>query len=192
METGMVEVPKVWRFFRAGGFDQVKIETASDLLELKQLNQKLWVALSCPVKGLQFDERTLSLIDTDQDGHVRVPELLAAIDWAADRLIDPEILACPQEGLRLSHLREDEKGCALAEQARQLLADLGKTEFDALTVTDVEQAQTRFMARLRTAWEDACPASLPLGEKTPDGYLILKKVADKLDDLFLALPYSGL
>ncbi|KXW58798.1 hypothetical protein [Ferrovum myxofaciens] len=185
METGMVEVPKVWRFFRAGGFDQVKIETASDLLELKQLNQKLWVALSCPVKGLQFDERTLSLIDTDQDGHVRVPELLAAIDWAADRLIDPEILACPQEGLRLSHLREDEKGCALAEQARRLLADLGKTEFDALTVTDVEQAQTRFMARLRTAWEDACPASLPLGEKTPDGYLILKKVADKLDDYFL-------
>jgi hypothetical protein len=181
----MTETPKVWRFFRAGGFDQVKIETASDLLELKQLNQKLWVALSCPVKGLQFDERTLSLIDTDQDGHVRAPELLAAIDWVVNRLTDPEILVQPQECLRVSHLRDDEAGRALAEQARLLLADLGKTEFDPLTVADVEQAQTRFMARLHTAWEDARPANLPLGEKTPDGYLTLQKVAGKLDDYYL-------
>ncbi len=181
----MAGVSKVWRFFRAGGFDQVKIETASDLLELRQLDQKLWVALSCPVKGLQFDERTLNLIDTDQDGRVRAPELLAAIDWATDRLITPEILAESPEGLRLSHLREDEKGRALAEQARQLLADLGKTESESLTVADVEQAQVRFTARLRTAWEEACPANLPLGERTPDGYLILRKVADKLDDYYL-------
>ncbi|WP_297504391.1 hypothetical protein [Ferrovum sp.] len=181
----MAEAPRVWRFFRAGGFDQVRIETASDLLELEQLNQKLWVALSCPVKGLQFDERTLSLIDTDQDGHVRAPELLAAIDWVVDRLIDPEILVQPQECLRVSHLRDDEVGRALAEQARQLLADLGKTEFDPLTVADVEQAQTRFMARLHTAWEDACPANLPLGEKTSDGYLTLQKVAGKLEDYYL-------
>ena len=40
VEAGMAGVSKVWRFFRAGGFDQVKIETASDLLELRQLDQK--------------------------------------------------------------------------------------------------------------------------------------------------------
>ena len=37
-----------WRFFRAGGFDQVCIDTGADLLALAQLDQKLWVALSCP------------------------------------------------------------------------------------------------------------------------------------------------
>jgi hypothetical protein len=33
---------------RAGGFDQVKLETGADLLNLDQLDQKLWVALACP------------------------------------------------------------------------------------------------------------------------------------------------
>ena len=40
-----------WKFFRAGGFDQVRIDTAADLTNLKDLDQKLWVALSCPTKG---------------------------------------------------------------------------------------------------------------------------------------------
>ena len=34
-----------WKFFRAGGFDQVKLETGADLMNLDQLDQKLWVAL---------------------------------------------------------------------------------------------------------------------------------------------------
>ncbi len=37
-----------WRFFRAGGFDQVQLETGADLMHLDQLDLKLWVALACP------------------------------------------------------------------------------------------------------------------------------------------------
>ncbi len=72
-----------WKFFLAGGFDQVRIDTAADLVNLKDLDQKLWVALSCPTTGVEFNARTLALIDSDNDGHIRAPELLAAIDWAA-------------------------------------------------------------------------------------------------------------
>jgi hypothetical protein len=43
-----------WRFFRAGGFDQVQLESGSDQLALDQLDQKLWVALSCPTQAVQF------------------------------------------------------------------------------------------------------------------------------------------
>ena len=75
-----------WRFFSAGGFTQVRLDTGADFVNLKQLDQKLWVALSCPVQGLEFDRRTLALMDTDNDGHIRAPELIAAIDWAAARL----------------------------------------------------------------------------------------------------------
>ena len=39
-----------WKFYRIGALDQVAIETADDLLHLCDLDQKLWVALSCPVK----------------------------------------------------------------------------------------------------------------------------------------------
>jgi hypothetical protein len=47
-----------WRFYRAGGFDQVSLETGADLMALDQLDQKLWVALACPAKGLEFDTKT--------------------------------------------------------------------------------------------------------------------------------------
>jgi hypothetical protein len=72
-----------WRFFRAGGVDQAQLTTAKDLLALDQLDQKLWVALACPVKGLELDERTLGFIDADRDGRVHAEELIAAAKWAA-------------------------------------------------------------------------------------------------------------
>ena len=56
-----------------GGLDQVSLETGADLLNLENLDQKLWVALSCPVKGLELDETTLKMIDTDGDGRITAP-----------------------------------------------------------------------------------------------------------------------
>ena len=67
-----------WYFFRAGGFDQVQIDTGADLLALKELDQKLWVALSCPTRGIEFDTRTLDLIDSDNDARVHANEVLGA------------------------------------------------------------------------------------------------------------------
>jgi hypothetical protein len=71
-----------WNFVPTGGLGQVSLATGSDLSALGQLDQKLWVALSCPVKGLQIDELTLTLIDSDGDGHVRPPKVIAAVTWA--------------------------------------------------------------------------------------------------------------
>jgi len=51
----------IWKFFRAGGFDQVRLDTGADLMALDELDQKLWVALACPATGLEFDARTLAL-----------------------------------------------------------------------------------------------------------------------------------
>ncbi len=65
-----------WKFCRLGGFDQVRIETGADILALEHLDQKLWAALSCPTHGLEFDVKTLELIDSDGDGRIRVPEML--------------------------------------------------------------------------------------------------------------------
>src|ERR1700734_778088 len=81
-----------WRFFRAGGFDQVKLETGADLANLDQLDQKLWVALACPAHGLEFDTRTLELVDTDKNGRVRAPEVIAAAKWATSLLKNPDDL----------------------------------------------------------------------------------------------------
>ena len=37
-----------WRFYRAGGVDQVRLDRGADILNLPDLDQKLWVALSAP------------------------------------------------------------------------------------------------------------------------------------------------
>ena len=42
----------VWRFFRAGGFDQVRLDNARDIAAVPTLDQKLWVALACPPRGI--------------------------------------------------------------------------------------------------------------------------------------------
>jgi len=96
-----------WKFFRAGGFDQVRLDTAADLLNLAHLDQKLWVALACPTKGIEFDARTLSLIDGDSDGRIRAPELLAAISWAAERLHDSKVVEQSLPGVPLAEIKDD-------------------------------------------------------------------------------------
>ena len=80
--------PHRWRFFRSGGFDQVRLDTPADLAALRTLDQKLWTALACPVTGLEFDARTLAYLDGDNDGRIRAPELLNAVDWVLQRLGD--------------------------------------------------------------------------------------------------------
>ena len=91
-ETAAARTNHKWKFFRAGGFDQVRFETGADLLNLDKLDQKLWAALSCPTRGVEFDTKTLDLIDTDKDGRVRAPEMIAAVKWACSMVRNPDDL----------------------------------------------------------------------------------------------------
>ena len=43
-------------------------------------NISKWMAISCPVKGVRFDEATLKQLDSDGDGRIRTPEVLAAVE----------------------------------------------------------------------------------------------------------------
>ncbi len=139
--------PHTWKFFRIGGLDQVSLETGRDLLALDQLDQKLWVALSCPVKGLELDEKTLALIDIDADGRIRVPELLAAIKWAAARLKDTGVLLRGQDGLPLAAIDETTAdGKIILSSARQILASLGKKGAETISVADAADTAKIFSA----------------------------------------------
>ena len=126
-----------WKFFRAGGFDQVLLEGPDDLLSLAGLDLKLWSALSCPVKGVEFDRRTLDLIDTDCDGHIRVPELLAAVEWVGRCLKDRDLLVNGQQGVPLSAINDGtEEGKIVLSAARTVLANLGRPDAALITVED--------------------------------------------------------
>jgi hypothetical protein len=139
-----------WKFFRAGGTDQVRLETAADFLALEKLDQKLWVALSCPTRGLEFDTKTLELIDTDKDGRVRAPEVIAAVKWAAANLKNPTDLAQESDLLPLSAINDaTDEGKQLLASAKRILHSLGLAEATAISVehtSDTEKifAQTKF------------------------------------------------
>lgn len=139
-----------WRFFRAGGFDQVQLESGADLLALDQLDQKLWVALSCPTRGIEFDSKTLDLIDTDGDGHIRSPEIIAAVKWAGGLLKNPDTLVRGGDSLPLDAIRDDvEDGRRILASAQHILSSLGKSEASAISAEDTADtvkifAQTRF------------------------------------------------
>jgi hypothetical protein len=137
------ELRRAWRFFRAGGVDQALIADADDLLALGELDQRLWIALACPVKGLEFDERTLALLDTDNDGRVRAPELVAAVTWLKQVLADPRGLVDGKDGVPLAAIATSTtEGQAVLASARQLLALLGKSDSAVVTVDDTVQAKS--------------------------------------------------
>jgi hypothetical protein len=147
-----------WRFFRAGGSDQVSIESGADLRHLDQLDPKLWVALACPVQGLECDERTLALLDHDRDGRIRAPEVIAAARWAVDLLQDPDQLLRGGD-LTLANINASvPQGAAILASARSILLSLGKADQPTISVADTMATKDVF-AGLRFNGDGVVPVA---------------------------------
>lgn len=127
----------IWNFSTVGGVKRVNIESGADLLHLAELDQKLWTALSCPVSGLEFDHKTLALVDTDNDGQIRVPEILAAVNWLVSVIKNPDDILNPKMVFPLSAINTDnEAGKTLYASAKTILRNLGKLDSDEITLEE--------------------------------------------------------
>jgi hypothetical protein len=114
-------------------------------MNLDQLDQKLWVALACPTTGVEFDAATLALIDTDKDGRVRAPELIAAVKWAGGLLKNPGDLLKGSATLRPAAINDaTPDGKLIANFARQVL---GKGEEGEVTFEEAAAAAATFAAK---------------------------------------------
>lgn len=143
----MAETTRTFSFFRAGGFDQVRFESGADLVNLDQLDQKLWVALACPTKGLAFDARTLELIDSDKDGRIRAPELISATKWAGGLLKNADDLLKSPKELSLSAINDaTDEGKRVLQAAKTVLEGLGKASATSISVADMTEAVKAFDA----------------------------------------------
>jgi len=138
-----------WQFFRAGGVDQVVFRSGADIARIGELDQKLWVALACPTRGIEFDPRTLDLIDTDRDGRIRPPELIAACQWACVQLRDADGLLAGGATLALDALADDPAASiSLADEARRVLALAGKEGATQISLDDVTR-RAELLAAMR-------------------------------------------
>ena len=134
-----------WQYCSVGGVVRVKVASGEDLAHLGELDQKLWTVLSCPTKGLEFDSKTLELMDTDADGKIRVPEVVAAADWLTSVIKDKDSILEGRKALPLALIdTENEAGQKLYDSAKRILDYLG-LEKDELALEDIEDT-TRIFA----------------------------------------------
>ncbi len=131
-----------WKFFTAGGVNQVAFRNGADLAHLDQLDQKLWVALAVPTRGIEFETKTLDHIDTDKDGRIRPPELLAAVKWAESSFKRLDDLFAGGDSVQLEAIADT----VLAATARRILENLGKPAANAITLADVAETNRTFAA----------------------------------------------
>ena len=132
----MEKTPHIWTFTSVGGTVRVKINSGADIANLGQLDRKLWSVLSCPARNLEFDQKTLEIIDADKDGNIRVDEVIAAAEWVTGALKDPDLLLTRGTEIPFEAFNtENPEGAKLLASAKQILANL-KLEKDSIALED--------------------------------------------------------
>lgn len=138
-----------WKFSTIGGVTRVNIDCGEDIAHLDELDQKLWTTLSCPITGLEIDEKTMQMLDTNGDGRIHVNEVIAAAKWLTSVIKNPDVLTRREDTFHLSDFNQDnEEGKRLYDSATHIVENLDHGK-DFITVADVSDsmaifAKTRF------------------------------------------------
>lgn len=138
-----------WKFKSVGGTSRIDISSGEDIKHLGELDQKLWTVLSCPTVGLEFDQKTLDIIDSDKDGKIRIGEIVAVADYLTSVIKDADLILKQEDHLDLSQFRqENPQGKRLYDSAKQILLNLGLDK-DSISLSDTADsvaifAKTRF------------------------------------------------
>ena len=138
-----------WQFDTIGGAARVKLTSGQDIAHLDELDPKMWTVLSCPVKGLEIDEKSLGYVDCDGDGKIRINDVVATAKWITRAVKNPDVILDGPDSFNLdSFNQDDENGMKLYNSAKQILANLGK-DGNMISIADVADrtaifAQTRF------------------------------------------------
>ena len=116
-----------WEFANVGGATRVKITKGEDIAHLYQLDPKMWTVLSCPVTGLEIDEKSLRYMDCDGDGKLRVNDVVAVSKWVTSLLKDKDLIIKGTDSIDIEQINiGDENGLKLYNSSLQILSNLGK------------------------------------------------------------------
>ena len=133
-----------WNFDNIGGTTRVKITTGEDLKHLGELDPKMWTVLSCPVKGLEIDEKSLTYMDCDGDGKIRISDVVSTSKWMTAVLKNADLLLEGKDCIDIEDVnQEDASGKKLYAAAKQILANLGK-EGSVISIADTADSAAIF------------------------------------------------
>jgi hypothetical protein len=138
-----------WNFDNIGGCSRVRIASGQDIAHLDELDVKMWTVLSCPVKGLEIEEKSLKYMDRDADGKIRVNDVISVAKWMTGALKNPDLLLEGKDWVDIAEIdAENEVGLKLGKAAKQILFNLGK-EGERISLADTADiaaifAKTRY------------------------------------------------
>lgn len=127
-----------WSFANVGGVTRVRIQSAEDIRHLGELDKKMWTVLSCPVSGLEISSDSLSLMDEDGDGKLRLKEVVGTAEWLCSVMKDPSTLFEQSDAISLENIADESIksiGERLAEDGVVRLADV-QAAIDAVTIEE--------------------------------------------------------
>ena len=133
-----------WEFENIGGCSRVKISSGNDIAHLDELDIKMWTVLSCPVKGLEIEEKSLKYMDRDADGKIRVNDVISVAKWVTGALKNPDLLLEGKDWVNIEEIdAENEVGLKLSKAAKQILFNLGK-EGERISLADTADSAAIF------------------------------------------------
>lgn len=178
-----------WSYCSLGGTTRVNIASGADIAHLRDLDEKMWTVLSCPVKGLEMDERTLDLIDYDRDGKIRVDEVVTAAEWLCSVLKDPNTILLGHDFIDLADFNIDnEDGAKLVECAKQVLKIMGLNK-TTISLAELEEFLAHYDEDCQKQLEESLGAlsvtTAPYGENSDDAVAAVNAVREKIADYFI-------
>ena len=170
-----------WQFDNIGGCSRVRISSGQDIAHLEELDTKMWTVLSCPIKGLEIDEKSLTYMDFDADGKIRVNDVVGVSKWITKVLKNPDLLLQGNDSINIEEINVDnEEGLKLSKAAKQILANLGKEE-TCISLADTTDVAAIFAKTCFNGDGVITPASSNVAEEINAITLAITKTGGTLD-----------
>ena len=170
-----------WQFENIGGCSRVRISSGQDIAHLEELDTKMWTVLSCPIKGLEIDEKSLTYMDFDADGKIRVNDVVGVSKWITKVLKNPDLLLQGNDSINIEEINVDnEEGLKLSKAAKQILANLGKEE-TCISLADTTDVAAIFAKTCFNGDGVITPASSNVAEEINAITLAITKTGGTLD-----------
>ncbi|MBR2285206.1 MAG: hypothetical protein IJ900_01610 [Paludibacteraceae bacterium] len=145
-----------WNFANVGGVTRVRIQSAEDIRHLGELDKKMWTVLSCPTTGLEISSDSLSLMDLDGDGKLRVKEVIATAEYLCGALKDPETLFEQKDSLAVENITEEAIKTVAEKLAKNGVVSLADVQaaIDGVTIDAKPVPEAPLAADVMSAYKE--------------------------------------
>ncbi|HRI51360.1 MAG TPA: hypothetical protein PLW65_14365 [Pseudomonadota bacterium] len=135
-------------FRNFGGMYQLRLETAEEIRYIRELEKARWSATSAPLEQFYCDPQVLAYLDTDNNGRIRVHELLHAQQWLYENLASRDGFERGSDELSLASLDPKAADAPKMKQlAEHMLKELGLGSARSITLSQVRTFRSTYAGR---------------------------------------------